>query len=129
MPEISDNTFVNNKILIGQPPAQKEILEKTLLAILQYYDIDLQTFYSPDSRRDLFISTIRHEFVFLIKANTDLGTKKLSQYCKVSRNVIRYGVEKIEVHKKIYGQTLRNLDAVVKICNSFEKKHEWHLHN
>ena len=77
--------------------------------------------------KDEIARNLRQQCFYLLQKNTNLSLKNIASIFGMSRNVIKYGIETIEVHSKLYVDTLRSLRTIVKTanektCNMFELK-------
>ncbi len=70
---------------------------------------------------------LRRQCFYLLQKNTNLSLNNIASMFGMSRNSIKYGIETIQVHSKLYVDTLRSLRTIVntaneKTCNMFELK-------
>lgn len=73
------------------------------------------------------VANIRFICYWILANNSALKDYKIGHAFGKSRMAVNYGVGIIDIHKKIYGQTLGNMRKVAAIANNFEKKHAWHI--
>lgn len=105
-------------------PHDLEIIEKVIEAACIQYDISRKILMDGTSKE---IVNIRYQCMYLISQNTGLYEKQIAEAFGKSRTTAQYGIGLIEIHKKIYRQTLGSMESIINITNSFTKKYQWHL--
>ena len=103
-------------------PAYRELVEFVMLAACKYSGISMDALFTEQQ-----YTRQRQLCFFLIRKNTCLSEKVIGRIFNLSRTAIRYGIEKTEIHVKIYRQSLDTLRGVMAIVNTFDKKYQWHL--
>ena len=114
----------NTAPYIYVPPRDKEVMELVIKAACEHFYIEEEILISNTS---IAIANIRYLVCFLIINNTGLKDYVIAKRVGKCRSTINTGIEKIDIHRRIYRQTLDDLEAVVNIANSFEKKFVWQL--
>jgi len=105
-------------------PKDKELMETVINAACNYFEID-ESIMLNNSSTD--IANIRYIVCYIIMKNTELKDYIIAKRVNKARSTINTGVEKIDIHKDIYRQTLDNINGVISVANNFEKKYVWHL--
>lgn len=113
------STTIENVFL---SPDDRELVESVIKAACIFFQIEQQELIN-DSR----LVKARHICFYVISNNTHLKEKVIGEIFSKSRTAVRYGLSQMEVHVKIYRQTLDNMTCVAAIANTFEKKHKWHI--
>lgn len=105
-------------------PDKKEIIECIIKATCQHFDIDEETLIKNES---LDVARIRQLCVYLLFTSAELKEKVIAEYFQKARSTVQYSISLIDAQKKIYRQTLGNLNSIITIANNFDKKYQWHL--
>jgi hypothetical protein len=104
-------------------PDDRELVEAVIKAACIFFQVERE-----DLINDRKLAKTRHLCFDIISNNTHLNEKTIGEiFCK-GRTAVQYGISQMEVHKKIYRQTLGNINSIVAIANTFDKKHTWHIH-
>lgn len=72
------------------------------------------------------VSQIRYCIYYLLCKHIEIREAPIVHRMQIrNRSIIHYGVSKIDVHKKIYRQTIDTLRKIIDTANTFDKKHTW----
>ena len=95
----------------------KNKLNRIVAACCEYYELseeDLLTLKSRD------VSNVRHYVYYIISVNLTISNPAIAELFgkgKNTKNVIRFGIEKITAHKNIYSDVQRNLRKIAELAN------------
>lgn len=120
----AQNKSANAKGIPVILPWEKEIIETVIQAACNFYEISREELLT---RQQTEVSQIRFICFYIISRNTSCKDHAIGSMFMRKRDAVRYGIDVVDTHKKIYPQTLRNLNTVIDIANKFEKKFEWHI--
>lgn len=113
---------MSKKIFIS--PRDKEVVDCLFMAACQAFEIDKELLMSDMAQT---VVSIRHMVIYLIANNTSMNNATLAAHLERRPFAIQKAVEKIEVHRKIYWQTVGNLNLIIQHANNFDKQHIWHI--
>jgi len=103
-------------------PIQELIIDATCI----YYEVSREELFSK-SRLQTLVSK-RHICFYIIKRETNLSDYLLAQSLHYSRSSIQNAVDKVEGEKDIYKQVSAEIEDIMSIVGSLQKKQkEWDL--
>ncbi|SHN45915.1 helix-turn-helix domain-containing protein [Chitinophaga sp. CF418] len=104
-------------------PVYREMIEKVTDATCQYFSVTKDQLTS-----EYKLSNARHLCFYIIMENAKgVYDYDIGKFFNRKRTAVQYGIGCVSAHVNIYRQTLGDLNAIVGIANTFEKKYEWHL--
>jgi hypothetical protein len=100
----------------------QELVDAVILAGCEYMGI------TREHLLDGYEANTRYACYFLIKeAERMLTPGDIARACKKSRATVAYGIDLMDVHRKIYRQTLDTLNGIAELANKFDKNYSWHI--
>lgn len=104
-------------------PDDRELVEAVINAACIFFQIGREELINGTT-----MAKPRHLCFYIISNNTHLNEKAIGGVFRKARTTVQYGISQMQVHTKIYRQTLGNMQSIVAIANTFEKKYTWHIH-
>jgi hypothetical protein len=105
-------------------PSDRELIAVVKKAACQHFEITESQLVNDSNPA---VANIRFLCMWLIVENTGLKDYMIASIFNKSRSTVIYGIGVVDIHKKIYRQTIDNLQTVAKIANTFEKKYPWRI--
>lgn len=105
-------------------PTDRELVESIKKAACEHFDITQDRLITDSTPT---VANIRFLCFWLIDKNTEIKDYMIGRAFDKARGSVLYGIDLIDVHKKIYRQTLDNLRSIARIANNFEKNYTWHI--
>lgn len=115
----------NSSQSIAINPWERELIAMIKKAACQHFEITEEQLISGRSRT---LANIRFLCYYLIVKSTGLKDYEVASVFNRTRTTVIYGLALIDVHRKVYRQSLVNLQSIAKIADNFEKKFPWHIH-
>jgi len=112
--------MTNKKTIIH--PADRELVASIKRAACKHFEIEEDRLLNDTSQ---IVANIRFLCFWLIANNSQLKDYAIAEAFGKGRSVVNYGIETIEVHKRIYRQTIDNLRKIAEIADTFDKNYEW----
>lgn len=104
-------------------PVAREMIEKVTDATCQHFGVTQEQLTS-----EYRLSNARHLCFYIIMENArGIYDYDIGAFFNRKRTAVQYGIGLISCHMNIYRQTLGDLNTIIAIANTFEKKYEWHL--
>jgi hypothetical protein len=105
-------------------PADRELVTFIKKATCKHFDIDERRLIEDKS---VVVANIRFLCFWLIAKNSQLKDYAIADMFHKKRSVVNYGIDTIEVHRKIYRQTIDNLRQIALLADTFDKNYSWHI--
>ena len=109
---------------ITSTPADRELVHLVKKAACQHFEITEEQLVTEHSRT---VANIRFLCYWIIARNTQLKDYAIGDFFNRRRACVIYGIEHVDVYRKIYRQTIDNLRSLAEIANTFDKKHAWRI--
>src|ERR1051325_7100056 len=103
-------------------PADRELISCVKRAACKHFEIEEERLIGDTSQ---VVANIRFLCFWLIAQNCQVKDYVIADSFRKGRTVVKYGVETIDVHIKIYRQTIDNLRKIADIANNFDKNYSW----
>lgn len=106
-------------------PNNLEIIDAVKRAAASYHRVSVDDLVHSKERH-LIMS--RYICFYIIKEMAySLYDYEIGYFFDKKRSVVMYGIDLVRAHMKIYRQVIGELNEIVDIANTFEKKYSWHI--
>lgn len=104
-------------------PAYLELIESVINAACEWYTVTRDQLMTEHK-----LANARHICCYIINRSTPgMYDYDIGRFFGTQRVTVRYAVEKIDSHKNIYSQVLVDINGIIGLANTFEKKYTWHI--
>jgi hypothetical protein len=114
--------FVKRTIIVD--PADRELVSCIKKAACMHFDME-EAMLIEDKRPT--VANVRFLCFWLIAQNSQIKDYAIAELFHKKRSVVNYGIETIDVHKKIYRQTIDNLRQIALLADTFDKNYQWSI--